>query len=125
MCDNHDNSGPLLTGVVLGAALGAGLTFLFGTPKGKELREKVRDQYPDFFEKVDDALENLGENYEDVVDEVKKVEKEVAQMSEKSSENMKESVASLGKKVEDFGRKLESVAPKKHTFLRAGKPLHK
>ncbi len=123
MCDNHDNSGPLLTGVVLGATLGAGLTFLFGTPKGKEIREKVRDQYPDFFERVDDALENLGENYEDVVSEVKKVEKEVSQMSEKSSENMKESVANLGKKVEDFGKKLESVSPKKHRFIKAGRKL--
>jgi len=122
---DHDSSGTLLTGIVLGAAIGAGLTFLFGTSKGKDVREKIKGQYPDFFERMDDVVESLGENYADVVDEVKKVEKEVAQMSEKSSENMKESVASLGKKVEDFGKKLESVAPKKHTFLRAGKPLHK
>lgn len=123
MCDNRDKSGTLLTGVVIGAAIGAGLTFLFGTPRGREIREKVRGQYPDFFEHIDDALENLGDKYGDVVEEVKKVEKEVSEMSGDSRETVKSSVSKLGKKVEEFGKKLESVSPKKHTFLKSGKPL--
>ena len=113
MCNNSDRTGSLLTGVVLGAAIGVGVTFLFGTNKGKEIREKVRDQYPEFFDQVGDVLDNLGDKYEDVVDEVRKLEKEVT---------VKDKVANLGKAVEHLGKQLESVS-KPRRFQRAGRKL--
>lgn len=97
----------------MGAAIGAGLTFLFGTKKGKEIRERVRDQYPEFFDKLDKILEGVGEGYENVVEEVRKVEKEVAEMSAESKEVVQEKVAGLGKAVEHLGKELEKAAPNK------------
>ncbi|MCL4389781.1 MAG: YtxH domain-containing protein [Patescibacteria group bacterium] len=104
---NNDRSGTLLTGLAIGAAIGAGLTFLFGTKKGAEVREKIKDQYPDLFDRVDDVLEGLEEKYGDVVSEMEKIE-------EKAPEEMKEEVAHLGRKVKEL----------KHTFLKSGRPLH-
>ncbi len=113
MSDDNGRTGSLLTGVILGAAIGAGVTFLFGTKKGKEIREKVRDQYPEFFDHVDDVLDNLGDKYEDVVTEVRKLEQEVSTKSK---------VANLGKAVEHLGKQLESVS-KPRRFQRAGRKL--
>lgn len=45
-----------MTGLILGAALGAGIAFLFGTSKGKEVRKKIRDNYPEFFDRIDEVL---------------------------------------------------------------------
>lgn len=113
MCDNHNNSGSLLAGIAIGAAVGAGLTFLFGTNKGKEVRNKVRDQYPEFFDKLDDALGNIEEGYENVVGEVKKVEEEVAEMKTDAKGAVSEKVADLGKAVEKLGKELEKASPAK------------
>ena len=64
MNENRNNNG-LLTGLVLGAALGAGITFLLTTSKGKEIREKVKDNYPEFFDQIDEVLSNVkGETNE-------------------------------------------------------------
>ncbi len=117
MCDHHDNNGTLITGLALGAAIGAGLTFLFGTDKGKEIRNRVRDQYPEFFDRLDDVLGNIEEGYEDVVGEVKKVEKEVAEMKTDAKENVQEKVADLGRAVEKLGQQLEKAPHSKpHLF---------
>lgn len=64
MNENRNNSG-LVTGLILGAALGAGIAFLFGTSKGKEVREKVRDNYPEFFDRIDEVLGSVKENLGD------------------------------------------------------------
>lgn len=64
MNENRNNSG-LITGLILGAALGAGLAFLFGTAKGKEVRKKVRDNYPEFFDQIDEVLGSVKENLEE------------------------------------------------------------
>lgn len=78
---NENKNSGLVTGLVLGAALGAGVAFLFGTPKGKEVREKVRDNYPEFFDRIDEVLgsvkENLGDKYDEVVEEVEKIKEEI------------------------------------------------
>ncbi len=115
MCD-RDRSGGLIIGFALGAAVGAGLAFLFGTKKGKEIRERVRDQYPEIFDKIQEVYENL-------VEEVKDVEEEVAEMSEETKETVQDKVADLGKVVEDLGQKLESVSPSSHRFLKSGRKL--
>ncbi len=116
MCDSQDRSGSLLTGLVIGAAVGAGLTFLFGTKKGKEFRDRVREEYPELFDKIDEVYANL-------VEEVKNVEEEVEEMNEDTKEVVQEKVADLGKAVEDLGKKLEAVAPSRRRFLRSGKKL--
>lgn len=69
MNENKNNNG-LVTGLVLGAALGAGVAFLFGTPKGKEVREKVRDNYPEFFDRIDEVLGSVKEEVEKIKEEI-------------------------------------------------------
>ena len=59
--NSKDKSG-LAAGIILGAAAGAGIAFLFGTKKGKELRKKIRDDYPEVFDKLDDALSSTKES---------------------------------------------------------------
>lgn len=123
MWDNRDRSGGLLTGLALGAVIGAGLTFLFGTKKGKEIRDNVREKYPEVFDRVDEVLDTLRDKYEEVVEEVKKVEEEVAEMSDDTKTVVADKVASLGQAVEDLGKKLESVAPASHRFHKLGRKL--
>lgn len=100
----------MLTGLVLGAAVGAGLTFLFGTDKGKQVRDRVRDRYPEFFDRLDEVLGNIEEGYEDVVSEVHRVEAEVAEMKDGAQEGVTQKVADLGKAVEKLGRQLEKAS---------------
>lgn len=119
MCDSRDRSGTLLTGLVVGAAVGAGLTFLFGTKKGKEIRDRVREQYPEVFDKLDEVYANL-------VDEVRDVEEEVADMSEDTKEVVQEKVANLGEAVEKLGKQLEAVSsgrPPARRFFKSGRKL--
>jgi gas vesicle protein len=123
MCDSRDRTGTFLTGLAIGAAIGAGLTFLFGTEKGRQIRERARQEHPEFFAGVDEVLESLGERYEDVVTELRKVEEEVAEMSKESRDAVKERVSDLGRAVEQFGEKLEAVSPKHHRFQKNGRKL--
>lgn len=120
--NNRNENNSLIAGLAIGAALGAGLTFLFGTDKGKRIRKKIRGEYPEFFERVDNVVENLGERYGDVVDEVKKLDGEVSEKSSGAKDVVKEKVANIGKAVAHLGKQLESVS-KPHRFLRAGRKL--
>lgn len=69
---NNSNNN-LLSGLVIGAALGAGITFLFGTKKGKEIRSRVKDEYPEIFNKLEEVINNISEEAEQVKDETSEV----------------------------------------------------
>ncbi len=118
---SENKSGSLVAGVVLGAAIGAGLTFLFGTKKGKEIRNKVRDQYPEVFDKIDEVLEGVEDRYEDVVDEVENIKEDVAEMTEDTKDAVSEKVADLSEVVKDLGKKLQVVSS--HRFKKSGRKL--
>ena len=70
MAESKTSKG-LVTGLVLGATVGAGLTFLFGTKKGQELQKGLRKRYPDLFEKLDDVVIDVKDSVTDGVDSVK------------------------------------------------------
>ncbi|MCL4397785.1 YtxH domain-containing protein [Patescibacteria group bacterium] len=121
----NKSSGGLITGLAIGAALGAGITFLFGTKKGKEIRDNVREKYPDFFDQLEDALgdvrENLSEEYETVVDEVQKVKDEVSSMtigeaSDAAKDAVVEKVDKLGVAVASLGKQIEKASAKPRLF---------
>lgn len=99
MSDNRGSN--LLLGFILGAAAGAGLTFLFGTKKGKEVRERIREKYPEVFDRLDEIFEGIEEKYEEISEEVKEMEDEGKEAVEKK-------VADLGKAVEKTRRFLKS-----------------
>lgn len=48
-----------------GAAVGAGLTWLFTSDDGKELLNKLKEKVGDLKEDLDDSLENIKQSFED------------------------------------------------------------
>ncbi len=82
MSDEHyhsHNDNNFLLGVLLGGLIGAGITFLFTTKKGEEIREKIKTQAPDFFdqlEEIEEAIEEKGEQLQEKAEEVKEMIKE-------------------------------------------------
>ena len=48
-----------------GAAVGAGLTWLFTTDDGKELLNKLKEKAGDLKEDLDDSIENIKQAFED------------------------------------------------------------
>ncbi len=126
MCQNNKHSSGIVLGFLAGAAIGAGATLLFGTEKGKKLRRDFRENYPEFFTKLDDVLEdtkeNLDEQYESIAEQVAKIKEEVSGMSDEASITVKEKVNNLGAAVESLGEKIQEVS-KPRRFLRSGKKL--
>lgn len=116
---DQNNSNGLLLGLILGATIGAGVTFLFGTKKGKEIRKKIQDEYPQVFENLEEATsdlrDNLEDKYSDVVDQIEEIKKEV-------SDSALEKVEKLGVAVEDLGEHLQKVSHPKR-FIKSGKKL--
>ena len=51
--------------------------FLFGTKKGRGIRGRVRDQYPEAFEKIDEIVTDTKGNLSDKYNEVAKMSGEV------------------------------------------------
>lgn len=118
MCENKSSSTNLVVGVAIGAALGAGLTFLFGTKKGKELRDKVRNDYPEVFDRAEEVItnakDNLSEDYANVIDEVTKVKEEISKMTiGEATEATKDAVT---KKVNDLDKAVKSLGKSPHFF---------
>ena len=128
MCQTKDSSANLLLGITLGAAIGAGAVFLFATPKGKQIRKKIHDSYPELFDQLDSSLsdlkEALGDRYEEVADQVQKIEETVSNVvtdeKENISDQVSEKVTGLGLQVENLGAKIQTMAstPKPHRLFR-------
>lgn len=69
------------SGLIIGSFIGAGAALLFGTKKGEEIRKKIREEYPDFFDQLDEvvssAKENVSDKYQEVAKEINPVKKEI------------------------------------------------
>ena len=118
MCDKSSTSN-LVVGLGLGAALGAGMAFLFGTKKGKQLRNQVVENYPELFDNLQDTLgqlkESLGEKYEEVAQQVEEVKESLEETGNEKAAEIKDivsdKVAQLGVQMEDLGKKIQSFPP--------------
>ncbi len=101
MAESKNQTG-LLAGIILGVAAGAGITFLFGTKRGKDIRNKLRKEYPEAFEKIDEVIEgtqgNLKEGYENASEKAGELQNEVRKLGT----GVKDSVV---KKVQKHWRK--------------------
>jgi gas vesicle protein len=65
MSDNKENNKTepehnhkVLGALLLGAAIGAGLGYLFASEEGKELRKKVVDKVKDFVDNIKEKVED-------------------------------------------------------------------
>lgn len=121
MSDSNNQNGGVVTGFILGTLIGAGITFLFGTKKGKELWEKIMEEYPEVFDQLEesfsDVKENLSEKYADVAVEMKRLKEEAGSTNQKRVHKLGKAVKTLGKKIEDV------QLPKKRRFFKGKKPL--
>lgn len=57
----NNSSNNFLNGLLMGAAVGAGAFYLFGTQRGKELVKKMKDQGKDLLSEFDDFVEDGAE----------------------------------------------------------------
>ena len=106
-----DPNGPGFTiGVLLGAMVGTGATFILGTQKGRKFKEKfleeaereideLKEQYPKQAEQIDDVLEKVLFEARSATDEIKDVAQKATKKAKKEAE--------------------------KRLFIKSGKPLRK
>lgn len=97
-------------GFLLGATVGAGLTALFTTSKGKEYQKKIADLCSDIIEKVKnlDAAE-VKENIEKKVTEIK------AELADLDKEKALDIAKDKAKKIQDKATELKDYAVEKGT----------
>lgn len=77
MCEKSRSSG-FLPGLVFGAVAGAGLTFLFGTQKGKEVQKSAKKKWPELAKEIEGFVEILMETLEEAGEETKEQAAELA-----------------------------------------------
>ena len=68
MTKHEEGGGNFMAGMLMGAVLAGGSVFFLGTKKGKEMQKKLRAQFPEAAEKVDEVLKNIKDNVEDARD---------------------------------------------------------
>lgn len=93
MCEKSRSAGGgFLPGLVFGAIVGAGLTFIFGTQKGKEVQKSAKKKWPELAREIESFAEIILETLEE------------------AGEETKEQVAGLASGVLDFADDLKSEA---------------
>lgn len=119
---DRDRSDGFLSGLVLGAMIGAGLAyFLTSTEKGKEVKKQLRERGKDTLDNLADLIEEVEERGE----EFKKKAKEIQTELEKKAGDVREEVAGEAKeqlthidKLRERGRKAT-----KRFFTKNGRSL--
>lgn len=86
---------------ILGLGIGAGITSLFTTSKGKEIRTQLKVKIEEFLEKIKEAdIAEIGDEFLCKIEEIKNdladLDKEkVIKIAKKKSEELKEKTESL------------------------------
>lgn len=109
---SEDKGSGLLVGLILGAGIGAGLTFLFGTDKGKKIRNQLRSEYPEVFDRLDEVIGNLSE-------ETQLIESKVEGVEEQAQEALADKLDSVANAVAD----LRDHVRVSHRFQKSGHKL--
>lgn len=96
-----NNGGNFLPGFLLGAVLGSGIIFLFGTKKGKILLKTITEEGLEGISEVEDIIEEVAEEYETPEVLEKKLEPQVnkEQVVEEKSSGVKRFFRGIRKKV--------------------------
>ena len=115
MNDHHSNR--FLDGLILGAVIGAGAVFLFGTKSGKNLLKILSEQGLD-------GIKDLIEEYKLEIDE-DDLEDESEEVVEKTHDTVAESKNHVAEKpnnlASESSEEVEEPAPKKRFFKRIRK----
>lgn len=85
----NNRGSDFVAGAIIGAAVAGGLAFLFGTEKGKQIRRRVYEEYPELFDMA-------GQKINEVSTETQKM--------------VKSNVRSAGKATVSLGKNMQKVA---------------
>lgn len=121
MSDNQHTSDSFLTGLVLGALLGAGaLYFLTSTEEGKKVKKQLAESSGDVLDNLTDLVDEIeekGQEFEKKAEEVKgMLEEKVGQTTTVAVEEVRDDLTQI-KKLQERGRRAIKY------FLKDGKPL--
>jgi gas vesicle protein len=128
MSDCH-NDNSFFLGVILGAVIGAGAVFLFGTEKGEEVRGDLRDRGEDLLEDLTPVIKQLEEKGQEIK---KSAEKTTRQLVKKAGQVEKEVSSEAVEKISDTLEQLENLQEKgrqatadlrKRYFIKNGRKL--
>jgi gas vesicle protein len=79
---------PFITGLTVGAFIGATLALLYAPKKGKELREDIADTVEDVSSKFRRAIDNVKETVSEIMDEGKVTGNELFQEAVAKAESL-------------------------------------
>jgi len=121
MNDNQHTNDSFLTGLILGALLGAGaFYFLTSTDEGKKVKKQLAEKSGDVLDNLADLvgeIEEKGEEFEKKAEQVKgMLEEKVGQTATVAVEEVKDDLTQI-KKLQERGRRAIKY------FLKDGKPL--
>lgn len=119
---DRDRNGGFLSGLILGALIGAGLAyFLTSTEEGKKVKKQLREKGKDTLDNLAEIIEEVEERGEEFKKKVKviqtELEKKAGDVREEIAEEAKEQLTHIDK-LRERGRE----ATKKF-FTRNGKSL--
>lgn len=121
MNDNAHSNDSFLTGLILGALLGAGaFYFLTSTEEGKKVKKQLAERSGDVLDNLTnlvDEIEEKGQEFEKKAQQVKgMLEEKVGQTTTIAVEEVKDDLTQI-KKLQERGRRAIKY------FLKDGKPL--
>lgn len=126
---DRDSDNGFLLGLIIGGVIGAGAVFLFGTEKGKEVREELKEKGDDALDDLDDVLTQLEKKGKEIKKKADIVKEEIAEKAGEMKENVSEEVV---EKLDDTlahiealqerGREATASLRKKY-FIKDGKKL--
>jgi len=102
MSENHDKAPAGGSNFLLGAIIGAALTYLFATKSGQKIKnELIKD--------LSDVLESIGQDLEEKVPETKaeldSAKEEVEKKVEQAAEEVKEEIREVPQQIEKIQKK--------------------
>lgn len=104
-------------GLFWGTFLGAVLMFLWGTPKGRKIKEEIREKGEEFFEDLPALLEEIEEKGEKLAQKVSEVRKEAEEIGSHFQEaTSEEKETSAVEKLQETGRQAEEEIHKPRLF---------
>lgn len=126
MCEQKQNN--FLTGVLLGALVGAGAAYFLTTDEGKKITKKIKKEAGPLFE---DLVSDLEEKSKDLAEKAEEVKEEVVEKLEEVKENFPIEVQekldeSLGRieKLQERGRKAITAIHTPRLFRGIKKPVN-
>lgn len=115
MHEEERRSSSFFNGLTLGAVLGAGFFFLFGTKKGRKVKARLVKKGKNFWKELEEIIEEIKKDPDFLAKKTKK-------LTDKIDEKTQQAKVQVGQKVEETK---EVVVKAKRFFQKNGRSLGK